>query len=63
MRQRKWREKVHLPLDGKTLAAIQRSTATGLPFGERKWVERLAGKLQLDLTIRPRGRPRKDKEK
>lgn len=63
VRQRKWSEMVHLPLDGKTLTAVERSTATGLPYGERKWVERLAGKLQLDLTIRPRGRPRKDGDK
>ena len=42
-----------------TLAAIRRSSATGLPYGSVSWVERLAKKLNLDLTIRPRGRPRK----
>jgi putative transposase len=58
-RQRKWAEKVHTPIDGKRLAAIRRSVATGRPYGERPWVERLARRLGLDLTIRPRGRPKR----
>jgi putative transposase len=37
-RQRTWAEKVHTPIDGKWLAAIRRSVATGLPYGERRWV-------------------------
>jgi putative transposase len=59
VRQRKWAEKVHTPPATATLAEIRRSTATGLPYGSPKWVERLAKKLDLDLTIRPRGRPSK----
>lgn len=58
VRQRKWAEKVHLPIDDRTLAAIRRSSATGLPYGGQAWLTRLANKLDLDLTIRPRGRPR-----
>ena len=42
------------------LAAIRRSSETGLPYGECAWVDRLCRQLKLDLTIRPRGRPRKD---
>jgi putative transposase len=57
-RQRKWAEKVHAPIDGKRLAAIRRSVATGLPYGKQQWTDRLAKRLGLDLTIRPRGRPR-----
>jgi hypothetical protein len=45
--------------EDQTLAAIRRSSATGLPYGDDRWVDRLARKLGLDLTIRPRGRPRK----
>ena len=60
VRQRKWAQKVHQPLEEAKLDAIRRSTATGLPYGERAWVVRLAKRLELDLTIRPRGRPRKD---
>ncbi len=59
VRQRKWAEKVHTPLDEARLAAIRRSSATGLPYGEAEWVKRLANRLDLDLAIRPHGRPRK----
>jgi putative transposase len=58
-RQRKWSEKVHRPLDEAVLARIRRSNATGLPYGEESWIARLAKKLDLDLAIRPRGRPKK----
>ena len=57
VRQRKWAEKVHLPIEAVKLAAIRRSSATGLPYGSAPWVSRLANRLDLDLTIRPRGRP------
>ena len=63
VRQRKWAEKVHLPMDERTLAAIRRSSATGLPYGGQRWVNRLSNELDLDLTIRPRGRPRKTESK
>ena len=60
VRQRKWAEKVHTPIEEARLAAIRRSSATGLPLGNPAWVKRLAKRLDLDLTIRPRGRPRKE---
>ena len=59
VRQRMWAEKVHRPIEDAQLDAIRRSSATGLPYGDGAWVNRLAKRLQLDLTIRPRGRPRK----
>jgi putative transposase len=59
-RQRKWAQKVREPLEETTLARVRLSTASGLPLGERTWVNRLAKRLDLDLTIRPRGRPRKE---
>ncbi len=62
-RQRKWAEKVHRPLEEANLAAIRRSSATGLPYGGAAWVKRLAKRLDLDLTIRPPGRPRKTQPK
>ena len=40
-------------------AKLQLSIATGLPYGEQAWAEKLATKLDLPLTIRPRSRPRK----
>jgi putative transposase len=60
IRQRKWAEKVHRPLPEEALARIRRSTSAGLPYGDDAWVKRLVKKLSLDLTIRPRGRPRKE---
>ena len=59
VRERLWEAKVHGPLDKATLQRIRRSSATGLPYGADAWVARLAQKLDLDLAIRPRGRPKK----
>jgi putative transposase len=59
VRCRKWADKVHRPMDEAVLGAIRRSNATGLPYGDEAWTRRLAKRLDLDLTIRPRGRPRK----
>jgi putative transposase len=59
VRRRKWAEMVHRPIEETRLEAIRRSSATGLPYGDTAWVKRLAKRLDLDLTIRPRGRPRK----
>jgi putative transposase len=59
-RLRRWSAYVHQTPEEAELAALRRSSETGLPFGERTWVERLCKRLDLDLTIRPRGRPRKD---
>ena len=59
VRRQKWSAMVHRPIEEQTLSAIRRSSATGLPYGSSAWVKRLAKKLDLDLTIRPRGRPRK----
>jgi putative transposase len=56
VRLRKWAEQVHRPLPESTLTAIRRSNESGRPFGDPRWVERLANKLDLDLTIR-RARP------
>ena len=58
-RQRRWSAFVHQTPSDEDLAAIRRSCSTGLPLGAPEWVERLADRLGLDLTIRPRGRPRK----
>ena len=61
-RQRRWSAYVHQTPDETELASIRRSGETGLPYGERSWVDRLCRRLKLDLTIRPRGRPRKSVE-
>ena len=59
-RQRRWSAYVHGTPEEAELAAIRRSSETGLPYGAKAWVDRLCRKLNLDLTIRPPGRPRND---
>ena len=63
VRQRRWSAYVHRTPEEAELAAIRRSSETGLPYGETAWVDRLCRQLKLDLTIRPRGRPRKDRQR
>ncbi|HZW33973.1 MAG TPA: transposase [Isosphaeraceae bacterium] len=58
-RRRRWSAFVHQTPSDEELAAIRRSCSSGLPFGASPWVEDLSTRLGLDLTIRPRGRPRK----
>ena len=58
-RQRRWSAFVHQTASDEELVALRRSTWNGLPFGASAWVDQLADRLGLDLTIRPRGRPRK----
>jgi putative transposase len=62
VRCRRWSAYVHQEPPEAELAAIRRSNERGLPYGEAPWVARLAKQLDLDLTIRPRGRPRKTPE-
>ena len=59
VRQRRWGAYVHQTPDADELAAIRRSTERSLPLGSEAWVEQVSRRLDLDLTIRPRGRPRK----
>lgn len=56
-RQRKWRRCGHRRPDEDEVQAIARSIETGLPYGSASWIKVLSRKLDLDLTIRPRGRP------
>jgi putative transposase len=39
------------------LAAVRRSAARGVPFGDPGWQQRTAEQLGLQSTLRPRGRP------
>jgi putative transposase len=58
-RQRRWSAFVHKTPSDDELAALHRSTQTGLPYGHPDWVTQLGRHLDLDQIIRPRGRPRK----
>ena len=59
VRERRWRAMVHAPQEEAELGRIRSSAHSGLPLGSAAWVSRLSKRLDLDLTIRPRGRPRK----
>lgn len=56
---RGWTARVNAPLDVDELAALRRSAQRGTPFGSPEWQVRVAKKLGLEFTMRPRGRPRK----
>jgi len=61
-RPRKWLEWVNEPLTERELAEVRRSVARGTPYGESSWQGRIAKQLGLESTLRPRGRPRKDRQ-
>jgi len=43
------------------LAALHRSVARGSPYGDGPWAERAAARLGLESSLRPRGRPPKER--
>jgi len=53
-----WVERVNEPLGEKELEAVRRCAQRGSPLGEETWVESIARRLNLESTLRPRGRPR-----
>ena len=58
-RQANWTQHVNEPLTERELSAVSRSTERGSPFGSTAWCERAVERLQLETTLRPRGRPKK----
>jgi putative transposase len=56
---RNWVALVNKPQSEAELAALQRSLVRGTPYGDDRWTERTARRLDLQSTLRPRGRPRK----
>ena len=53
-----WVEHVNSPQTDEELSAIQRSLDRGCPFGDDSWFAETARALGLEITTRPRGRPR-----
>ena len=53
-----WVKRVNEPLTDKELEAVRLCTRRGRPFGESEWVTKTAQRLELESTLRPRGRPR-----
>jgi putative transposase len=56
-----WVEHVNTPLTDAELTAVRRSVNRGSPLGDGAWRESAAEKLAPESTLRPQGRPRKDK--
>ncbi len=54
-----WIEHVNAPQNEVELKAIRRSVERGSPFGRESWTKRALRLLDLESTVRPRGRPRK----
>jgi putative transposase len=61
-RPRNWRALVNKEQPQKEVEQIHVSVYRERPFGDQRWVEKIARKLGLEQTIRPRGRPRKTKK-
>jgi putative transposase len=53
-----WVDKVNTALSDKELAAVRLSAQRGKPLGDEGWVESTARRLNLESTMRPRGRKR-----
>ena len=54
-----WLEHVHAPQTEAELEALRECIRRRRPYGADAWVERAAGPLGLEASLRPRGRPRK----
>lgn len=57
---RNWVEHVNRPQTDAELESLRRSVARGCPFGSPQWQAHAAQRMQLQFTIRKRGRPRKE---
>jgi putative transposase len=53
-----WVSYVNRPQTAGELAALRRSVLRGTPFGDPAWQVETAKHLGLEMTLRPRGRPR-----
>jgi putative transposase len=60
-RRKRWRAKVCAPQKEIEVTAVRNSLRSGRPLGTDEWTERIAKRLNIDLTPRARGRPRKVK--
>jgi putative transposase len=61
-RPRNWLDYVNRPQTEAEVAALRRCVQRGTPYGSELWMKRSATRLDLQSTLRPRGRPRLKKE-
>jgi putative transposase len=57
-----WLQLVNRAMEEKERSSIETSLRRDRPFGGADWTERIAKKLKIEHTLRPRGRPRAEKE-
>jgi len=60
-RPENWTARVNQPQTQAELDALRHCISRGTPYGAGEWVTRTAAALGLELTFRPRGRPRLEK--
>ena len=60
---RNWLQTVNRPQNPAEVDAIRLAVRRGRPFGSSAWTTRTAGRLDLESTLRPRGRLRKQANK
>ncbi len=58
-----WTEYIDQPLSKSELGALRRSVNRQSPYGTAQWQSKVCAKYSLESTLRPRGRPRKMREK
>jgi putative transposase len=56
---RNWIDHVNAPQTEAEELALLHSIDRGAPFGDERWQRRVANRLGLEASLRPRGRPRK----
>jgi REP-associated tyrosine transposase len=54
-----WTDRVNRALSAKELDRVRLSVERGRPYGGDAWVSRTVGRLNLEHTVRPEGRPKK----
>ena len=55
---RQWLQRVNQPQSDAEVSAMRRSVNRGAPLGDSDWTQRIVKRLGLEVTIRPRGRPK-----
>ena len=53
-----WVDRVNRPLTTSELKAVRNCAQRGKPLGDDNWVQSTVKRLNLESTVRPRGRPR-----
>ncbi len=59
---RNWIDYVNAPQTEAEVLALECSIDRGAPYGTDRWNQRVAKRLGLESSLRPRGRPKKAKK-